>query len=366
MAVETITVPKARKDVECSKGTPDCESDKIKLKVTRKTNPDGDAPGEISVSYDPEVVANNIIIRKKSGPTNVTKKVGPIPCMLCESLFRVPPLIAPGSARGSALMGDRRKELETWTDERFEAKHGLSKRAFAQMQLDMACDEYMGGPGLGHFYASARINPQGCAKPFVMRTGSLTIILKGSIKVYWFTSNCIRSEKTIEKTKSFDISNKTFSIPSILGGTLGEKQKGADRSLFGTPVKCPEMSANIFCGACYYKSIPQTMFAQPECVDVDSAQGTLGYLAEKNAQEMYSDPAKKKRIQPFAEAKAVRDELAKDISAKMKQQVRQLVQDLVNEALAMSRGREIDGQQVCGIGYELVDSIQYDYKVRTT
>jgi hypothetical protein len=346
-----ITVPKAKKEVECTSGAPACESDKIKCKVI---NP---GQGSITIDLSGKAIADGVPLSKVSGPSTLIRKVGPVPCSLCSNP-------TPGGCHRCYVSFTMKKDdLQNMTDQKFEQKYGESKSTFVQIQMDHACDEWMSGPPGGNVFLqqATGLSPQKCSQPQVLKVSGVHITITASMKVYFFLSNCVREEMTITDSIKFSITGKKFSVPSQLGINVGSAaNRGANSNVYGVVFKCPMMEADVFCGTCFYKKIANNSFMQPECFDADAGGATLGAVADKAKLAMTSDPMGKNPINPFAAAAEARDALAQEIEQKVQAKVPELVNNMV--AVAQNLGKN-KPNGVCGLGYELNDYPKVSYSI---
>lgn len=348
----TITIPRSRKVVECSNGAPECETANLKFTVTSPTNAE-----PVTVVYNPIFMANSLTLKRSSGPSTTKKSnVGPISCALCND---------------SKLSTDRTKimdqrlgpALRDMTDEAFLKKTGRTKEDFLQFDMDNACEEYMNGneQGLVLFYQKANFNTN-CNKPLVLRTGYLKATIVASMKVYWFSSNCVRSEETFTATRSFNITSKQFSLPTLKGGVVAFRGHDGQGTRYGYTYDCPKYTADLFCGVCYYEFEAGNMFKQPRCFDV-SGNNTLGSLAQRaNTTKLDKNG---QPFNPFLPAKEIRDAIAEEIKAKTPALINEAIQELIAKALEISAQRSIGGRPVCRVGYELDSNIDISYSIRS-
>lgn len=355
MDSKTITFQRARKVVECSNGAPECETDKLKFEVIRQPRGD-DGPGVITISYNPTSLANNILLKKVSGPsTDVKKGAGPIPCALCNDLTL-------STGRTKAMDALLQPDLVNRSDQEFLNERGITKEAFLQSDMNWSCGEYMGGEGLNLFYQAARFNIN-CNAPQIMKTGSLKATVTASMQIYWFSSNCVKSQKTITSTKSFKITSKQFSIATLKGGQVRNIGSAGRAKRYGAwEYDCPNMEADLFCGTCFYELIPDNPFVQPDCVDVDQPGATLGSLVGRAGPKFDQTGAP---FDPFGPVKNIRDQIATEIDQNIPILIDGAVEELISQALEMSANRSVDGKPVCSVGYELDPFIKIDYTPRS-
>lgn len=357
---KTIVISKARKDVICSKGTPECETDKVKFTLLREDVKNKGKAGEITVFFAPDTLANQISLRKVSGPMNKVADAGPIPCALCTDLS----ISTPRTRAMDFLLAPDIKNL---SDEEFEKKRFLSKQMFLQSDMNHACKEYMGGDrnGLELFYKAANFAVD-CRAPQVVTTGSLKATVKLSLKVYWFGSNCKRSEMTLTSDgdgKSFNIKPRKFSLPTLRGGQLGPvPAKGDKQTRYDIEYDCPNYRAKLFCGTCFYEQLPDEAFLQPKCIDVDAAGTTLGALADLSGDNKFDENLKP--FNPFKEVQEARDAISKEIEEKLPALIQAAADELVAKALEMSASKTVNGESVCALGYELSNDVDIQYTIR--
>lgn len=348
---KTITVPKAKKVVECSKGSPECESPQIICKVKR----DGPAPGTIDIIYNPKDIANGLPVRRKSGPSNVgIKNVGPIPCQICADSSL-------SNGRTAAMDALLYPAIRDQDDQTFRDNHeGLSKSEYLQQDMVRACLEWMGGSesGIGAFYNLAPNLNRDCGEPYVLETGALRIVVTVSMNVYWFTNNCVRQEKTLTTKRTVSISSKSFEFYTIKGARVSFAGYGGNSNRYGIEYNCPKYKATLICGTCYYtKDVGG--FLQPFCFDPSQAGVLEGLVARPNKPEMFDKAGNP--FNPFTAAIQARDSIASEIDAELPAKINGAVQELIGEASAMGSSGYIGCTPVCGLGYQLDDSIDVQY-----
>jgi hypothetical protein len=348
---KTLTIQRAKKVVECSRGTPQCDDPHIKCKVKR----DAVAPGQVTVIYNPRIIANGLPTSRVSGPRNLTsRRVGPVACQLCGDTSL-------SNARTRAMDALLAPALRDWSDERFEQEKGLSKDVYLQNDMDKACKEWMAGTvnGLQAFYALVPGNfNNGCGQPYVLKTKSLRIKIGLTMNVYWFGNNCVRQERTLPANRILSIPPKTFRLPTIKGANVSFSGVQGRASRYGREYNCPGYKAEVFCGTCYFRR-DDGGFGQPTCFDpADGVElGNVASLAGIPIFDQNGAP-----FRGFDEARQVRDSIVSEIEAKLPQQINSAVQSLIAEASSLGSTGYIDCQPVCGLGYELNDSVEVTYE----
>lgn len=344
-----VTIEKDRKAITCSHGTPSCDSPHVTVKLIN--------PGQketATVNIHAGILANKLKVKKVRGPRAAVVSVGPIPCSICSSPT------PKGCPRCDASFRDKGKDLTNLTPKEWAKKYPdfPNKAEFMQTQIIAACNEYMKGEaGSTQLVKLARqrnFNEEECKKPVTMKvTGDLTLTVTGSMKVYYFGSNCVLTETTITgQPLTFKVlnSDKEFTIPSRPGANIYATKTTNKSTLFGIEFKCPQMKGDFICGPCYYKKATSPYFLTPECVDVDSIRD-LGQLARLADLEIYNDPAGRNRIYPFAGVIPFRNAIVAQIGQEAESKVKEFANSLVQLAENIRKTRP---DSICGIGYELL------------
>lgn len=350
---KTIEVARAKKVVECSKGSPECEGD---AKVICRVRRDGDAPGVVTLVYNPKDIANELPIRRNSGPRDVgIRNVGPIPCQMCADDTL-------SNGRTVAMDALLYPAIRDQDDQTFRDNHeGNSKSQYLQQDMIRACIEWMGGSesGITAFYnlVNPNFNSE-CGTPYVLETAALRIVVTVSMNVYWFTNNCVRQEKTITANRTVSIEPKTFELPTIRGARVSYAGMAGTGVRYGIEYECPKHKAVLMCGTCYYtKDVGG--FLQPNCYDPGQAR-VLASVVNRANQELFDKNGAPTR--PFNDAKRIRDSIASEIEAELPAKVNSAALELIGRASTMATGGYIECTPVCGLGYELADRIEVEYR----
>jgi len=350
---KTVEIARAKKVVDCSKGSPECEGPNIICKVIR----DGNAPGVATVVYNPEDIANGLPIRRNSGPRLIgITDVGPIPCQMCADNTL-------SNGRTVAMDNLLHPAIRDQDDQTFRNNHdGQSKAEYLQQDMLRACMEWMGGSesAIKAFYdlVNPNFNSQ-CGTPYIFETAALRIVITVSMNVYWFTNNCVRQEKTITANRTVSIGRRTFALDTLKGARVsyaGNRGKGVR---YGIEYDCSQHKATLMCGTCYYTK-DAGGFLQPNCFEPDGVR-FLETVARRADADLFDKNGAPTR--PFDDAKRTRDSIASEIEAELPAKVRSAALQLVETASTMAAGGYIDCTPVCGLGYELADDIEVEYRL---